>query len=349
MNSKEIVLKALNLQKTPRLPVSLLSGGAWTFNRKGFTLEKALALGAEQAAEIIAETNELVKSDIVWPGSGYHNLAIRAIGGKIKFRAKGTPDIQEVLLTEAGDVDTIKLEGLQEDAEINVLVETARVLSKTIGEWTLVGASQWGPFTLAGHVYGVERLMRNIYKDRQAVHAVLEFTSELCFRYLELFVDAGAEIISIADPTASGDMISRGQFQEFALPYLKRVVERVEAKGVAVSIHICGNISDRLDLIPSTGAKNISLDYKVDLEKAREQVGDKMAFSGNMDPVAVMQDASPAGVRAACIECLRKAGPNSSYILMPGCDIPPAVPLENICAMVETAWNFNSERLPDTD
>lgn len=341
MNSKEIVLKVLNLQKTPRLPVSLLSGGAWTFNRKGLTLEKALAIGAEQAAEIISETNELVHSDIVWAGSGYHNLAIRAIGGKIKFRAKGTPDIQETLLADVKDSDRVKLEGITDDADINILVETAAILNKNIGESTLVGASQWGPFTLAGHIYGVERLMRSIYRDKAAAYAVLDLTSELCFRYLELFVDAGAEIISIADPTSSGDLISREQFREFSLPYLKRVVKRLQDKGVAVIIHICGNITNRLDLIPETGAKNISLDYKVDLGKARDLVGDKMALSGNMNPVAIMQNATTEGVTAACNTCIEKAGANSSFILMPGCDIPPGVPLENLRAMVEAAWNYN--------
>ncbi|MCX7745398.1 MAG: uroporphyrinogen decarboxylase family protein [Clostridia bacterium] len=341
MNSKEVVLHAFNMQKTSRLPVALLSGGAWTFNRKGLTLEKALHIGAGQAAEIIGETNELVKSDIVWAGSGYHNLAIRAIGGKIKFRAKGTPDIEEILFQDLKNMDIVKLDGLKEDKDIGVLIETTAVLSKTIGERTLIGASQWGPFTLAGHIYGVERLMRNLYKDKEEVHQVMDFTSELCFRYLEPFIEAGAEIISIADPTSSGDLISRNQFQEFSLPYLKRVVKRIEEKGAVVSIHICGNISNRLDLIPETGAKNISLDYKVDLELARDLVGGKMAFSGNMNPVAVMQAGTKEDVAAACSRCIEKAGENSSFMLMPGCDIPPGVPLQNIRTMVETAWNYN--------
>ena len=276
----------------------------------------------------------------MWPGSGYHNLAIRAIGGKIKFRAKGTPDIQEILLKDTKAVDSVNLDGIKEDEDINLLVETAGVLNKIVGERTLVGASQWGPFTLAGHVYGVERIMRNIYRDKAAVHAVLEFTAELCFRYLEPYINAGAGIISIADPTSSGDLISREQFREFSLPYLKRVVDRVKEKGAVVSIHICGNITNRLDLIPETGAANISLDYKVDLAKARELVGDRMAFSGNMNPVAIMQNETPEGVKAACRACIEKAGAGSSYILMPGCDIPPGVPLENICAMVETAREY---------
>jgi uroporphyrinogen decarboxylase len=338
LDSRGIILKTLNLQKTPRLPVAILSGGAWTFNRKGLTLEDTLSIGAQNAAQILEETNELIHSDIVWPGSGYHNLAIRAIGGKIKFRAKGTPDIQEELLKEAKDVDTVNLDGLKEDADIGTLAETTAILSRAIGKKTLVGTSQWGPFTLAGHVYGVERLMRSIFRDKAAVHAVLDFTSELCYRYLKLYIHAGVEIVSVADPTSSGDLISREQFREFSLPYLKKVTGKLADAGVPVSIHICGNIADRLDLIPETGAKNLSLDYKVDLKKASEILGGKMTFSGNMNPVAIMQNGTPDGVAAACRECIRKAG-GSSYILMPGCDLPPAVPQENLLAMVQTAKN----------
>lgn len=271
MSSKELIIKALNREKTERVPVALLSGGAWTFNRKGLTLEEALNIGAGQAAEIIAETNELAKSDIVWPSSGYHNLAIRAIGGEIKFRSKGTPDVQSALLKDINDIETINLDHLTEDKDINMLVETAAIVSENIGGHTLIGASQWGPFTLAGHIYGVEKLMRSIYRDKEAVKAVLEFTSELCYRYLALFIDAGVEIVSVADPTSSGDLISRKQFEEFSLPYLKKVVQKVKEKGALSSIHICGNITDRLDLIPETGVNNLSIDYKVEIKTAREK------------------------------------------------------------------------------
>ena len=99
MTSKEIIQKTIRLEKTPRLPVSLLSAGAWTLNQSGLTLEKALSVSPERFAEVIVQTNERAGCDIVWPGSGYHNLAIRGVGGKIKFRVKGTPDVQEPLLS----------------------------------------------------------------------------------------------------------------------------------------------------------------------------------------------------------------------------------------------------------
>jgi uroporphyrinogen decarboxylase len=342
MTSKELILKTINLEKKPRLPVALLSGGVWTLNRQGLTLEQALE-DPDRVVKIMIQTNEQVRSDIVWAGSGYHNLAIRALGGRIKFRSKGAPDVLEPLVREAGELDKIDLKRLEDDPGILNLCWVTEKVNWEIGSEIMVGASQWGPLTLAGHIYGVEKLMRGIYKDPATVHRVLEFTTELCYRYLKLFINAGAQIVSIADPTSSGDLISRQQFENFALPYLKKAAAKLNNIGAAVSIHICGNITNRLDLIPAIEAQIISVDYKVDLSQVRENVGFWMAFAGNMNPVAVMQNGTPEEVRAACHDCITKAGNWSSYILMPGCDIPPGVPLENIQAMVQAAREWQGE------
>jgi uroporphyrinogen decarboxylase len=341
LTSKEVIQKLIHLEPTPRLPVSLLSAGAWTLNQSGLTLEQALSVSPQRVAETIANTNERVGCDIVWPGSGYHNLAIRGIGGKIKFRVKGTPDVQESFLQGNWAAEEIYTKRVQEDKGIQVLVEAARILSKSIGDTTVVGTSQWGPFTLGGLAYGVENLMRNIHKDKSSVHAVMEFASELCYDYLEPFIDAGVSLISLADPTASGDLISRDQFIEFSLPYLKRVAEKIRARGVWVLVHICGNTTNRLDRIPETGAQIMSVDYKVSLSDARRILGGKIAFAGNLNPVAVLQKETVQGVAAASREAIGKAGVNGGYLLMPGCDIPPSVPIENVKTMVETAHAFS--------
>jgi len=337
LSSKQIIEKLINLEPTPRLPVSLLSAGAWTLNQSGLTLEQALSVSPERVAETIAHTNERVGCDIVWPGSGYHNLAIRGIGGNIKFRVKGTPDVQESILTGDWKAKKISTKQVQDDKGIRVLVDAARILSKSIGQSTVVGTSQWAPFTLGGLAFGVENLMRNIHKDKAKVHEVMEFASELCFDYLEPFIDAGVSLISLADPTASGDLISRDQFIEFSFPYLQRVAQKLRARGVWVLVHICGNTTNRLDRIPETGAQIMSIDYKVKLADARNILGGKIAFSGNLNPVAILQKETAEGVTAASIDAIQKAGGTTGYLLMPGCDIPPSVPFENVKAMVDAA------------
>ncbi|OPY58149.1 MAG: Uroporphyrinogen decarboxylase [Pelotomaculum sp. PtaU1.Bin035] len=339
MNAKEVVLRAINNEKPPRLAAAIFSGGAWTFNNKGYTLEEILGK-PELAAQLIIETNGQVRSDIVWAGSGYNNLPVRALGGKIKFRPRGTPDVVEPLLKKAADVDKINLDRLEEDEGVGSLLKTTALLDRAIGDHTLIGGSGWGPFSLAAQFYGVEKMMRGLYTDQAAVHAVLEFAAEAAFRYYVGFVKAGARILSIAEPTASGDLISRPHFEKFTLPHLIRFIGRTKEAGALNLLHICGNITNRLDLIPGCGADVLSVDYKVDLARVKETVGDRLAFAGNVNPVDVLENATPAEVAAVSRQCIEKAGRDSNFILMPGCDISTGVPMENAQAMIETGLNW---------
>jgi uroporphyrinogen decarboxylase len=342
VKAKESVLETIGRRKPPRRPVTIFSGGAWTFNNRGYTLEQLLGQ-PDLAASIIAETNEKVGSDIVWAGSGYNNLPVRALGGTLKFRVKGTPDVLEPLVKKAGDIDRINPDRLRDSDEIRGLWETTALLDRFIGDHTLIGACGWGPFTLGAQIFGVERTMSGIYKDKAAVRAVMEFAVDVSFAYYEPFIRAGARILSVAEPTSSGDLISRPHFQEITLPYLKKLLEKTKQAGAINLLHICGNITSRLDLLVDVGADVLSVDYKVDLAVVRRVVGDRMAFAGNVNPVAVLQQGTPGEVARVSRECLEKAGAEAPFILAPGCDIGPKVPLENIRAMIETGRNWRTE------
>lgn len=338
MEPKEIILQTIRGEKAERVSTALLSAGAWTFNRKGFKLSDLLDK-PELAAKIITETAKEAKSDIVWPSSGYHNLLIQALGGKIIFREKGTMDVAEPLLKTRVDIAKVDLKLLQQSPWINNIWETAGLVHQAIGEKFLVGSSSWGPFTLAGQLYGVEKLMSGLYKDKEGVKKVLEFSTKVCLAYLKPFVQKGVEIISIAEPTASGDMISRRHFENFVYPYLQNAIKEIKKEGALVTLHICGNITNRLDLVAETGVDLLSVDYKVDLEVAKEIVGEKTTLAGNVNPV-LLQKGSLQEVGAAAKSCLEKAAAQGRYVLMPGCDIPPSVPLENIHTFFETALNW---------
>lgn len=345
MESLQIITDAISIKPTARQPVALLSAGAWTLNQQSISLEQALGLGHEKIAEVIINTNEAAKSDIVWPGSGYHNLAIKALGGKIKFRASGTPDVISPPIGHVNELNRLKLDNIKTDKDLTTLFEAARHVQQKIGHKTLVGSSQWGPFTLAGFIIGIENLMRSIIKDKAVVHEVLAFSSELCYQYLNSFIGAGVKVVSIAEPSASGDLISPTQFEEFTIPYIARVTKKLKESGTLVFLHICGDITNRLHLIPQTGIDVLSVDYKVNIEKAVEIVRDKIALAGNLNPVAIMQNGTPEQVAEAARQAIQQARSYPGYILMPGCDIPPGVPLENVKAMVRAAYEYSARPL----
>ncbi|GHV29997.1 hypothetical protein AGMMS4952_16400 [Spirochaetia bacterium] len=340
MNSKQIIEALLELKPTPRQPASLMSAGAWALNSNGVSLEKALAQPPEQTADILYRAYNEAESDIIWAMSGYNNLLIGAIGGTIKFRTKGTPDVIETFIKKPSDVDSINTDAVKNDERIQTLLKVTYLLAKKVKGENHVALTRWGPFTLAGLLYGAENLMRDIYRNPESVHHILDFTADLYLKYAQLYIDNGVDFFLLAEPSSSGDMISRKHFEVFALPAFKKIFTELRKKNVRTALHICGNIENRLDLLTGIGAELISVDYKVSLKKCRDIFNGKTAFAGNMNPVAIMQRETPEGVAKACGECIAAAGVGPGYLLMPGCDIPPTTPTPNIQAMTKTGRSY---------
>jgi uroporphyrinogen decarboxylase len=339
MNSKETITALLELKPTERAPVSLMSAGAWALNSHGLSLENALAAPPEQTADILYRSYTEVESDIVWALSGYNNIVIGALGGKIKFRSKGTPDVIETLIKKPTDMNSINIDKIKDDERVQKLLAVTALLAKKVNGENYVALTRWGPFTLAGLLYGAENLMRDIYKNPDQLRAILDFTVELYLKYVDLYIENGVDFALLAEPTASGDMISREHFESFCVPVFKKVFAELKKKKLRTALHICGNITNRLDLLNGIGAELISVDYKVSLQTCRGVFGGKTAFAGNLNPVAIMQREEPEGVVRASGACLAEAG-EGGYLLMPGCDIPPATPAKNIQAMTRTGRNY---------
>ena len=196
----------------------------------------------------------------------------------------------------------------------------------------------WGPYTLAARMVGEEKMMKATFKNPDLVHKVSDFATNLLIHLFEPLVKDGTlEVISLADPTASGDLISKKQFETFALPSLKKFTDWAKSKNAHTLVHICGNTTDRLDLFAESGASCISLDHKTDIAKAKEVLHGKMCFAGNVDPVNIMLQGSVQDVEDACKSVIEAAGTDGGFVLMPGCDIPPTVPYENILKFIEVA------------
>ncbi|MEL7609289.1 MAG: uroporphyrinogen decarboxylase family protein [Bacillota bacterium] len=344
MNGKATALNALRGEKTERLPAAILSGGVWLFKRRNMSIGDSIRAGAQTSADIIADTYREIRSDILWACSGCNNIIIKALGGDVRYDEPGfTPEIERPLLNNAAEIDSLDISRIESDPDIGMIVETAKLLARECGQEFLVGSGQWGPFTLAGQMLGIKLLVRLLLKDKPALLHVLEFTREVCLKYWQLFIDAGVELLRASEMTASGDLISPKQFEEFVLPSNIRLFSAVSGKVPATMLHVCGNTTNNLPLFLQTGANAISIDSKVSLSAVRDSCAGRIAFAGNIDPVSVMLQGSQEKVREVSLQCAQNVGSHEGYILMPGCDLPPDVPIENVKVMTDTARSIPTE------
>ena len=337
MKPKEVILKAYEGGKPDRLPVTLFGAGMWSIKSWGTSFE-ALSRDADKMTSMLVDMSAKLQCDIVYAGSGYNNFHASALGGKIKWREIGAPDLENHFVSSEEDLAKLRITDLDKDETINTTKKALRQTKAKIGDTYAVTLTAWGPFTLGARLVGEEAMMKATFKKPAFVEKVVDFATDVLIHLYEPIVaDKTLEVISLADPTASGDLISRKQFEKFAVPYLKKFTDWAKAQGVHTLVHICGNTTDRLDLFPLTGASCISLDHKTDIAKAKETLHGKMCFGGNVDPVKIMLNGSVLEVENRCKDIINAAGTDGGFVLMPGCDIPPTVPYENIQKFIQVA------------
>lgn len=227
-SSKDIALKAFRGEKTEYIPVGIFLGGSWPIINSGLTLEGLIG-DAEKTAKVFFDVNEKLNADIIIMGAGSTALMIKALGGEVKFDNKGAPQIISQLIKNEDDLRSLSVATVTKDCSMIWLRDTAKELFKLSRKKRLILASGRAPFTLATQLYGLENFARAIYKKRSFAHEILEFTTKLSIEYFKTMIEEGlVDGAFIADPTASGDVISNKHFEEFALPYLKRVVIAVK-------------------------------------------------------------------------------------------------------------------------
>lgn len=342
MKPKDVMLKAFEGGKADRLPVTLFGAGMWSMKAHGTSFQ-ALANDADAMTAMLVAMSGKLQCDVVYAGSGYNNFHASALGSTIKFREIGAPDLEHHFVSSEEDLAKLKLGDLDKDETIATVIKALRQTKAKIGDTYLVTMTAWGPFTLAARFVGEETMMKATFKKPAFVEKVVDFATDVLIHVYEpLVADGTLELISLADPTASGDLISRKQFEKFAAPALKKFTDWAKSKNAHTLVHICGNTTDRLDLFPQTGASCISLDHKTDIAKAKEVLHGKMCFGGNVDPVKVMLNGSVQDVEQACTDIIKAAGTDGGFVLMPGCDIPPTVPYENIQKFIQVAREWRS-------
>lgn len=342
MTNKEILLSAIKRKETPRVPAILLTSGVWTASRFGYTLQDMFVRPPAEVAGHILDTYREINSDLIWTAADCSNIVLKALGAKTTFDISGgASTVDEPLIDSIADIEKLNIQDIENSADIQNLLAVTRLLKEGMRDSYLLGVSQWGPLTLAGQMIGIEKLMRLVKKDPSGVGRLLDFTEKVIVRYHRLFLQAGAELTCLSEPSASGDMISYKLFQTVVLSHLQSVFAQLHAE--VKMLHICGNTSKILEYIPLTGADLYSFDYKVPVSEAAKILGGKIAFAGQLNPVSVMLEGTPEEVYRASADCIKAAGNTKGYILMPGCDLPPKTKVENVLAMVKAAHTINDK------
>ncbi len=211
-------------------------------------------------------------------------------------------------------------------------VKAAALFKTKVGGDKLIEGWVEGPCAQGADLRGINNLMTDFYDDPGFVRDLFEFVIDLELRFAKAQVEAGVDLIGVGDAAAS--LVGPKVYEEFVWPYEKRLVDGLHTLGTRVRLHICGNTRRILKGMGRLGCEMADLDL-APVAEGRTQMGPNQVLLGNIHPVHVLRNGTPASIQTAIAQCHREAGP--AFIVGAGCEVPRGTPAENMMAMTNYA------------
>lgn len=211
---------------------------------------------------------------------------------------------------------------------IPLVADAIRRLKQRVGDKVAIGAWIPGPFTLAWQMFGVDAWLSAV--GERDVSPILQRLAEWLPGIAKYYCEAGADFITVHDMGASPQIIGAQKFRTVVKPALRSLFAQLPSPTV---LSVCGDTNAVVRDLAECGATAINVDHRNDLARTRQILGPEAILLGNLDPVGVLSHGKVEDVRRVAEEIAQA----SASAIVPGCDLYPDIPDENMRALVESS------------
>ncbi len=336
MTSYDRVMTSLKHKEPDRVPVMPF---AQSFSAKFSGIPFSVYCSK---AEKIAEGQLKVYNTFGWDALCFSTdagLYAGACGAKIDFPHDDIPRIAEAVLKHGSMYEDFKNLDMPDPMNTGRLTETIKgieIAKKKVGEDVPVIGWTEGPFQGVSLLAGADPMQIFFIMDHpDEFKEILDWYADWQIEIARAMYEAGADIIGAGESAAY--FMSPKFFERFALEPEKKACSKITKMGLPVLIHCCGYVPQCIKYVMETNPGGaIQFDYQVDLQWAKNLIGDKVTIMGNLNYNKLI-NASPKQMYEDCVKHLKIAGKGGGYWLAFGCEIPRDMPPENIRAMVRAA------------
>lgn len=265
-------------------------------------------------------------------------IVAEAMGSKYRFREFEVPILAEPVLKNLDDFDVLLAPEPSSDGRLPVYIEAIERLYNLKGDVLPVFAYIPSPFTTAAGVRGIDNFLIDTIMNPKEVEVLLEICLVNIKRFCDACFLAGALPI-LVDPLASGSVISRRTFENFALPYNRELISYLHRFDLDVTLHICGETSSIVDLIIDTGADLFSFD-QISVNEVRNSIGDKVRLVGNFPPHSLLKSSKIdilEGSRAIIDSGLKTP---RGFVFSTGCEVPIKCDCRKLKVIIQLGKNY---------
>jgi uroporphyrinogen decarboxylase len=264
-------------------------------------------------------------------------IVLDALGLDVRYETGG-PVIEPLVRTED---DFRFLETKVDAAQAFPYAATAiKMLCDRLHPTTGVIGFAGAPFTLAAYLVeggpskSLSQLKAMAYRRPDLLREISNRLSDVVADLLRLQIDAGADVVQIFDTWAWH--LSPEDYETLALPYTKRVIDRIGDRGVPI-IHYLRNAAGHLETAAASGCSVVSVDTSIRLSDARRRLPPEIGLQGNLDPCRLA--GSHDEIRRWVHGMIRDAK-GGGYIVNLGQGLTPETPIEGVEAFVRAVQEW---------
>ncbi len=266
-------------------------------------------------------------------------IIAEAMGSVFEYPENDLP-IQRVPALKKKKIDELTIPDPKTKARLPVYLEAIEYAYDALGDKVPILVYIPAPFTTGMMLSEPNEFLMQTIKEPVQIERILakslDAAIELCYHT----IDAGGLPI-IVDPLASSSVISPKAYKQYALPYERRLIDYLHRYDLDVILHICGETTPIVNLLPETHADLISID-RVSMSDTIEEISGKLRLIGNYD-TSQLAFSSPDVITHEVTEMVRQSkNAAKGYIAATGCEVPTQAPAENLIAFVnaakETGW-----------
>ncbi len=177
-----------------------------------------------------------------------------------------------------------------------------------------------------------------MYTEPEFVHRAMELFTEASIvgaRALASVVGPPQWVILAEDMPG---LISREHFQEFVLPYHRRIFQTFPE--AVKLLHNDANTTHLLDLLPACDMDVFHFGYEVPIELAKEKMGSRVALMGNLAPRQVLWQGDEATVEAEARRIIAAGKTGGGFIFSTGGEVNPGTDPARLNALVRYAQTY---------
>lgn len=217
------------------------------------------------------------------------------------------------------------------------------VIKQALGDSGIIGTwGPHGPFNVSSLLIKHEELYSLFLTEPEFYERLMNFSLKRSYAYIRALDDAGTDVHCVGG-NVPGGFLGKKTYDEYILPYEKKLIAVAQEKGKAAMYHNCGEIMNLVESYIALGVKCVEpfspppLGDVADLAKAKALSRGAYSMLSGVDQVNILQKGTTEQVEQKTEAAMKAGKPGGGFIMQSVDFLEYGTPEKNVETYVKTA------------